>query len=120
MKMRTLFLALAAASVVTGGAAGFASAQDDFTNGDTNTQDRDEASYQQDYNPRWFSPSGFGPNDSQADETRALNRAQLENGGMIDDDVQGDTQEPDDADQDQQDNQADDQSSPPMPADHVY
>lgn len=81
MKMRTLYLALAAAAVVTGGAAGFASAQDNDSA--PPTQQADQSSYQQDYSQHWFSPSGFGPNDSQAEETRALNRAQLENPGSM-------------------------------------
>jgi len=73
MKMRTLYLALAFAAVVSGGAAGFASAQDD------SAVDADG----QPYSPHWFSPSGYGPNDSQVEETRALNLEQLENAGQM-------------------------------------
>jgi hypothetical protein len=77
MKSSTLYLALAIAAVATGGAAGFASAQND-------TQDESpDASSDQAYSSHWFSPTGYGPNDTQIEETRALNNEQLENAGQM-------------------------------------
>ena len=105
MKMSTVFFALAAAAVVTGGAAGFASADDAYPQDSASLQNRDSGTYEQDYSPHWFSPSGYGPNDNQADETRALNRAQLENGGQVqdvdDDQMQGASDDDNDTDQDE-------------------
>ncbi|MEQ1754739.1 MAG: hypothetical protein ABL973_11470 [Micropepsaceae bacterium] len=105
MKTSTVFIALAAAAIVTGGAAGFASADDATPQDVASTQELDVATYEQDYSPHWFSASGYGPNDDQADETRALNRAQLENGGQIqdadDDEMQGASDDDNDTDTDQ-------------------
>ena len=74
--MRTgyLFLTLAVIAVVTGASAGFAFANDDYQNA---------------YSPSWFSQSGYGPNDDQANATRDLNNAQLQNGGQVEVDEQG-------------------------------
>ena len=97
MKMSTLYLALAIAAVTTGATAGFASAQDD-------TQDSaPDSAYDQSYSSHWYSPSGYGPNDTQIEETRALNLEQLENAGQM----------PNPAVDSMDDNQADDQPDAP-------
>ena len=127
MKMRTLYFALAAAAVVTGGAAGFASAQDSDTDNGPAPLQADEGSYQQDYSPHWFSSSGFGPNDSQAEETRALNRAQLENPGQMPDTTPGGMNNPEPMqgdDQQKTDDHSDDttngQPAAPLPSGGTY
>jgi len=127
MKMRTLYLALAAAAVVAGGAAGFASAQDSDTDSGPAPQQADAGSYQQDYSPHWFSTSGFGPNDSQAEETRALNRAQLENPGQMPAATPGDMNSPEPMQGDDQDStddhgndQTDGQPATPQPSGGTY
>jgi hypothetical protein len=77
MNMKTLYLALAIAAVATGATAGFASAQDDMQDNGP------DSSYDQAYSSHWFSPTGYGPNDTQIEETRALNLEQLENAGQM-------------------------------------
>ena len=122
MKTRTLLFALAASAIVTSGAARVAFAEDVYQANNSEPQDLDQDTNEQGYSLHWFSPSGFGANDDQADETRALNRAQLENGGQIqdvdDDDMQGATDDDNDADQD--DDQTHDQSEAPPPAGSPY
>jgi hypothetical protein len=114
MKPRTFVFTLAAAAIITGAGAGFASADaaDQGANdssyssqhgrdpGDRSCGDRDQGGMgtsEQSYDSRWFSSSGYGPNDEQADATRALNNEQLANRGRVDDD---DMQGPSDDDND--------------------
>jgi len=109
MTIRTLLMTAAAASLL--GATGIAYAND------SDDEDRNDQSYQtpssdqadqnmsdQGYNRHWFSSTGYGPNDDQADQTRALNKEQLENRGQVRDrgddqeDIQGPADDNDDSD----------------------
>jgi hypothetical protein len=110
--MRTLYLALAVAAMATGATAGFASAQDE-------PQDNGpDGSYDEAYSSHWFSPSGYGPNDTQIEETRALNNEQLQNGGRmpnpaLDSASPSDDDQADDQADDRADDDADDDTSMP-------
>jgi len=122
MKIRTFLAATAALSLVAGTDIAFANDGDDEDTGDQTQQDRsapaDQSMTDQGYNQHWFSSTGYGPHDEQADQTRALNRDQLgaDHNGPSDDrddeDVQGprDDAAPADADDDDDD---DDQGAPP-------
>jgi hypothetical protein len=57
---KTVLLAAAAAASLFAGQA--------FANGDDSSEE----------NPRWFSPTGYGPNDTQAGATRELNTEALQ------------------------------------------
>ena len=75
---RQLFIAAAAVSIIAGASIGFAFADD---------QDRDQgATNDQGYSDHWFSSTGYGPNDDQADATRALNREQMGHHGAVNED----------------------------------
>jgi len=109
MKTKTFLVTLAAAAILTGASVGFASADaaDQGENdpsyssqhgrdpGDGAREDRDMT--EQGYNARWFSASGYGPNDEQADATRALNNEQLASRGLAHD-MQGPSDDADDND----------------------
>jgi hypothetical protein len=88
MKTKTRHWAAAAASLFAG--AGFAYANDDDqdvtdqTHQDQGDQNADQSISDQGYNPHWFSSTGYGPNDEQADQTRQLNREQIGTGGRVD------------------------------------
>jgi hypothetical protein len=114
MKPKTFVMTLAAVAVITGAGAGFASADaaDQGANdssyssqhgrdpGAAAREDRDESTTERGYDSRWFSPSGYGHNDEQADATRALNNEQLASGGRDDnEDVQGPSDDDNDADE---------------------
>ncbi len=113
MKTKTLLVTLAAAAIITGAGAGFASADaaDQGENDPSYTsqhgrdpgaiarEDRDQDMNEQGYDARWFSPSGYGAHDEQADATRALNNEQLGGRGRAhDDDMQGPSDDADDND----------------------
>jgi hypothetical protein len=118
MKIRTLLAATAALSLVAATGIAFANDDDDEDAGDQ-TRDRgaaaDQSMTDQGYSERWFSSTGYGPNDEQASQTRALNREQLDadhNGSSDerdDQDMQGprDDAAPPDADED------DEEGAPP-------
>jgi hypothetical protein len=105
MKIRTLLIASAAASLIAGAGTAFAAADDDQGAPDESYQDQpnapDQSMSDQGYSQHWFSSTGYGPNDEQADETRALNREQVERAGEVNDrdrdrDDMGDRQGPSD------------------------
>ena len=113
---RQLFIAAAAVSIIAGASIGFAFADD---------QDRDQgATNDQGYSDHWFSSTGYGPSDDQADATRALNREQLENGGVVNErnhgdnrDIQGPSDNDDEA-ADRNDEEQGEKSPPPPPSDY--
>ena len=123
MKTKTLLVTLAAAAIITGAGAGFASADaaDQGANdpsyssqhgrdpGDSAREDRDIN--EQGYDARWFSASGYGPNDDQADATRALNNEQL-GGHRRAHDMQGPSDDDNGADADDNDDQRDKAPAP--------
>jgi len=116
MTTRAFLTAISILSLATG--TGIA-----FANDDADDQGSDDQSYQQQsnapdqsltdqgYSRRWFSSTGYGPNDEQAEQTRELNRQALtadhdgSSSGMDDEDIQGPSDEAAPADDD---NDADD------------
>ena len=85
-------------------------------------QDQNQSAEQNGYSEHWFSATGYGPNDDQANDTRALNNEQLQNHGAGGQDAahshDRDMQGPSDNDQpadtnDQRDDRSDNGGSRP-------
>jgi len=122
MKIRTLLAATATLSLVFGTGIALANDGDDEDN-DQTTRDRsapaDQSMTDQGYSEHWFSSTGYGPHDEQADQTRALNRDQLgaDHNGRSDDrddeDMQGPRDDATPSDADDDDDEDDDQGAPP-------
>jgi hypothetical protein len=101
MKTTTLLIAATAVSLVAGTGFAFANDADDQASDDQIQQDEastpNQSMSDQGYSERWFSSTGYGPNDEQAEQTRALNRQQIEQAGEVnardqddqDDSIQG-------------------------------
>ena len=93
MRTRIFLITAAAVALVTGAGLAFAdnadqgrddqstANQNNRDRGDQDRQDATQGTNPQDYSEHWFSPTGYGPNDDQADATRALNNKQLEERG---------------------------------------
>jgi hypothetical protein len=116
-------MAAAAASLLGGSGVAYANGNDDEDRNDQSYQtpssdQADQNTTDQGYDRHWFSATGYGPHDEQADQTRALNNEQLGHGGEVDqrgddrDDMQGPADD-DAAPADDDDDDDDDRAPPP-------
>lgn len=81
MTTRAFLAAVSILSLAAGTGFAFANDADDEGTDDQSYQQQsdapDHSMTDQGYSQRWFSSTGYGPNDDQADETRELNRQAL-------------------------------------------
>jgi hypothetical protein len=121
MKMRTLLIASAAVSLIAGTGFAFAQDADGDSASDQTYRDQsnapDQSMTDQGYSQHWFSSTGYGPNDDQADQTRALNRDQLKSDHTGPSDDRDDEDMPGPSDNSAPADADDDDRSAPPPAD---
>src|SRR5262249_42947110 len=101
MTTRAFLAAVSILSLAAGTGFAFANDADDEGTDDQSYQQQsnapDHSMTDQGYSQRWFSSTGYGPNDDQADQTRELNRQALTadhegstaGGDADDEDIQG-------------------------------